>query len=120
MVNRGESTLGEALIKVTKDPDLKEAYFMTPLALTASESPTKFQKTSQEGNYDWSPRPKGKGKGKFQAEQRLWKGLQKQWLQGQARRLELGRPRRLMGVTFASPSTHKDAMASAAAFMFAV
>ena len=75
LVNRGESTLGEALIKVTKDPDLKEAYFTTPLALTASESPTKFQKTSQEGNYDWSPRPKGKGKGKFQQNKGYGKGF---------------------------------------------
>ena len=75
LVNMGESTLGEALIKVTKDPDLKEAYFMTPLALTASEPPTKFQKTSQKGNYDWSPRPKGKGKGKFQQNKGYGKGF---------------------------------------------
>ena len=32
LVNRGEFTLGQALIRVTKDPDLKEAYFTTPFA----------------------------------------------------------------------------------------
>ena len=52
------------MIKVTKDPDLKEAFFTTPLALTASESPNKYQKPNAKGNMDYFTRPKGKGKGK--------------------------------------------------------
>ena len=64
LVNRGEATMAEALIKVTKDPDLKEAFFTTPLALTASESPNKYQKPNAKGNLDYFTRPKGKGKGK--------------------------------------------------------
>ena len=64
------------LIRVTKDPDLKEAYFTTPLALTASESPTKFQKTShQKGKYEWNSKPKGKGKGKFHQNEGFGKGF---------------------------------------------
>eukprot|EP00435_Cladocopium_sp_Y103_P038052 s612_g10.t1 len=62
LVNRGEKTLAEALTSVIKDPDLKEAFFTTPLALTASESPAKYQRTSHKGNHDSNNRFKGKGK----------------------------------------------------------
>ena len=34
LVNKGEKTLAEALEAVTKDAELKESYFTTPLALT--------------------------------------------------------------------------------------
>ena len=74
LVNRGEATLGEALVRVTKDPDLKEAYFTTPLALTTAETPVKYQKTSQKGNNEWTNRQKGKGKGKFQQHKGFGKG----------------------------------------------
>lgn len=74
LVNRGEATLGEALVRVTKDPDLKEAYFTTPLALTTAETPVKFQKTSQKDNNEWTNRPKGKGKGKSQQHKGFGKG----------------------------------------------
>ena len=65
LVNRGEATLGEALARVIKDPDLKEAYFTTPLALTVSESPAKYQKTGPKGHFEPSQRFKGKGRGKY-------------------------------------------------------
>ena len=48
LVNRGEQTLGDALLKVIKDPDLKEAFFTTPLALTASENPKQIPPTVTE------------------------------------------------------------------------
>ena len=73
LVNRGEATLGEALTKVIKDPDLKEAFFTTPLALTTSETPPKFQRAGNKGQAEWQPRQKGKGKGKFNS----YKGFQK-------------------------------------------
>ena len=65
-VNRGESTLGEALLKVIKDPDLKEAFFTTPLALSPGETPSKFQRTASKGFPENNYKHKGKGKGKFQ------------------------------------------------------
>ena len=65
LVNRGEQSLGDALLKVIKDPDLKEAFFTTPLALTASENPNKYHRPSRKGGFEYN-RQKGKGKGKFQ------------------------------------------------------
>eukprot|EP00435_Cladocopium_sp_Y103_P067848 s408_g30.t1 len=64
LVNRGEKTLAEAIVQVTKDPDLKEAFFTTPLALTASETPSKFQKNNNNGNHDFGGKSKGRTKGK--------------------------------------------------------
>ena len=64
LVNRGEETLGSALVKVTKDPDLKEAFFTTPLALTIQETPQKYQKTNNKGgsgNFQGWTQQKGKG-----------------------------------------------------------
>ena len=62
-VQAGERTLAEALNAVTKDPDLKESYFTTPIALSGSagfQRDAKWQKTG-DGRDD-----KGKGKnGKF-------------------------------------------------------
>ena len=75
LVNRGEETLAGALARVIKDPDLKEAYFTTPLALTTTETPNKFQKTYMKGSYEGNFRPKGKGKGKFNNNKGFGKGF---------------------------------------------
>ena len=74
LVNRGEATLAEALGRVIKDPDLKEAFFTTPLALSSVESPQKFQKTFHKGNFDSFRDRKGKGKGKFPQHKGFGKG----------------------------------------------
>ena len=55
LVNRGEKTMAEALEAVTKDSELKEAYFTTPLALTGHE---------QTRNTSYKPFTKDYGKGK--------------------------------------------------------
>jgi len=65
-------TLSEALEAVIRDPDLKEAYFTTPMALRASmpdPQPNKFMRYNSKGGYGsftgkqpFSP-SKGKGKG---------------------------------------------------------
>ena len=81
LVNRSEATLAEAFIRVTKDPDLKEAFFTTPLALTSSEPQQKFPRFNNKGGNgnDNNQRWKGKGKGKFQGKQggKSNKGLSK-------------------------------------------
>ena len=64
LVNRAEATLAEALTRVTKDPDLKEAFFTTPLALTTTETPQKFAKYNSKGHQEGNYKGKGKGKGK--------------------------------------------------------
>ena len=64
LVNRAEATLAEALTRVTKDPDLKEAFFTTPLALTTTETPQKFAKYNSKGHHDGNYKGKGRGKGK--------------------------------------------------------
>jgi hypothetical protein len=64
LVNRGESTLGEALISVTKDPDLKEAYFTTPLARLLLNRPQSFRKLpTRKGTTSGIQNPKESGKG---------------------------------------------------------
>lgn len=64
LVNRAEATLAEALVRVIKDPDLKESFFTTPLALSTAETPQKFFKYKSKGGSDNPQRRKGKGKGK--------------------------------------------------------
>ena len=64
LVNRAEATLAEALTRVTKDQDLKEAFFTTPLALTTTETPQKFAKYNSKGHQEGNYKGKGKGKGK--------------------------------------------------------
>ena len=118
LVNRGEATLGDALVRVTKDPDLKEAYFTTPLALTTAETPVKYQKTSQKGNNEWTNRQKGKGKGKFQQHKGFGKGAKNNASKGKHGDLSLVHKPRTDG-TFALHSTHKDATESVAEYMFA-
>jgi len=64
LVNRGESTLGEALIRVTKDPDLKEAYFTTPLARLLLNRPQSFRKLpTRKGTTSGIQNPRESGKG---------------------------------------------------------
>ena len=65
-------TLAEAMVSVTKDADLKEAYFTTPVALKSAVSdghghPNKFQRFNSKGGFGGKSSPgfsKGKGKGK--------------------------------------------------------
>ena len=64
LVNRAEATLAEALTRVTKDQDLKEAFFTTPLALTTTETPQKFAKYNSKGHQEGNYKGKGKGKGR--------------------------------------------------------
>ena len=67
-----DHTLADSLTSVTKDADLKEAYFTTPVALRASLSeghtnPNKYQRFNSKGNSGGSSTAgfaKGKGKGK--------------------------------------------------------
>ena len=75
LVNRGEATLGDALLRVIKDPDLKEAFFTTPLALSPTETPSKFQHTNNKGASDGYNRQKGKGKGKYNQNNGFGKGF---------------------------------------------
>ena len=65
-------TLSDALKAVIKDPDLKEAYFTTPMALRASmpeAQPNKFLRYNNKGGSgsfsgkQFAPFTKGKGKG---------------------------------------------------------
>eukprot|EP00435_Cladocopium_sp_Y103_P074800 s19_g51.t1 len=87
-------TLADSLIAVTKDSDLKEAYFTTPVALKAASSeqqPNKWSRFNSKGSSGGSfggkhsfnfPKGKSKGKGKSKApsvsDQRL-KGLSLAW-----------------------------------------
>ena len=65
-------TLAEAMVSVTKDADLKEAYFTTPVALKSAVGdsqahPNKFQRFNSKGNFGGKSSQsfaKGKGKGK--------------------------------------------------------
>ena len=61
LVNKGTRTLSQALEDVTKDTELKESYFTTPLALTTSDS---SRSSKQPFRSDSTFRPKGKGHGK--------------------------------------------------------
>ena len=86
-------TLAEALESVVRDPDLKEAYFTTPMALRASmpdPQPNKYFRNSSKGGFGSftgkqtfggykgkGKSPKGKGKGKGM-DPRL-KGLNLSW-----------------------------------------
>ena len=75
LVVRGKATLKQALEQVIKDTELKEAYFITPITLSAPESPTKFQRYNNKGGAQSrgaynnfgnnSPKGKGKTQGKF-------------------------------------------------------
>jgi hypothetical protein len=62
-------TLADALEAVIRDPDLKEAYFTTPMALKASmpePQPFKYQRFNNKGSFggkQFSNFSKGKGKG---------------------------------------------------------
>ena len=62
-------TLADALEAVIRDPDLKEAYFTTPMALKASmpePQPFKYQRFGNKGSFggkQFSTYSKGKGKG---------------------------------------------------------
>eukprot|EP00435_Cladocopium_sp_Y103_P068509 s490_g31.t1 len=84
-------TFADSLIAVTKDADLKEAYFTTPVALRAAATdsqPSKWQRFNSKGSgfsgksSGSSFKGKSKGKGKFkssnQADARL-KGLNLAW-----------------------------------------
>lgn len=65
LVNRGEKTLAEAFESVTKDSELKESYFITPLALTSSESSP--NSTASTSGKSWGHRSfKGGNFGKSQ------------------------------------------------------
>lgn len=75
LVNKGEKTMREALEAVTKDSELKESYFITPLALSSSDTYSSsgstsrnwFQKGSKGTNWQNKGGFKGQGKvkGKF-------------------------------------------------------
>eukprot|EP00435_Cladocopium_sp_Y103_P055965 s367_g18.t1 len=62
-------TLSESLQAVIRDPDLKEAFFTTPMALRASmpdSQPSKYIRYNSKGSFSgkqFSQFPKGKGKG---------------------------------------------------------
>ncbi|CAL1142577.1 unnamed protein product [Cladocopium goreaui] len=60
LVNKGEKTLAEALEAVTKDAELKESYFTTPLALTNHDPARHGGQRSYNNPYD---NKKGKSKG---------------------------------------------------------
>ena len=65
-------TLAEAMVSVTKDADLKEAYFTTPVALKSAVSdghghPNKFQRFNSKGGFGGKSSP-GFSKGKRQRE----------------------------------------------------
>ena len=83
-------SMHDALGQVTKDADLKESFFTTPLVLHAAqsvESPNKFHKGLFKGDYKGGGKDgKGKGKGKFKSKANLPKdvaqklqGLQLAW-----------------------------------------
>ena len=61
--------LADALEAVVRDPDLKEAYFTTPMALRASmpeSQPYKYQRFGNKGSFggkQFTNNTKGKGKG---------------------------------------------------------
>ena len=91
LVTNSGHTLADALAAVIRDPDLKEAYFTTPIALkaaTAQESapPNKWLRlTDKGGKGRWGKDSKGKafgkgakGKGKHGQDQRL-AGLSLAW-----------------------------------------
>jgi len=63
LVNKGEKTLAEALEAVTKDAELKESYFTTPLALTNHDPARHGGQRSFNNTYD-SKKGKSKGFGK--------------------------------------------------------
>ena len=52
LVNKGEKTLAEALEAVTKDAELKESYFTTPLALTNHDPARPGGQRSFNNTYD--------------------------------------------------------------------
>ena len=60
LVNKGEKTLAEALEAVTKDAELKESYFTTPLALTNHDTARHGGQRTFNNTYDGK---KGKSKG---------------------------------------------------------
>ena len=68
LVNNGEATLKQALERVTKDADIKEGYFTTPIALTSSQGSKwrRMNSKGEPGNPTGAGFQKGKGKGKFQ------------------------------------------------------
>lgn len=84
-------TLADSLLAVIRDPDLKEAYFTTPVALKSAmpetQQPYKWQRFNSKGGFNGKQsygftkgkgkQPKGKSKGK-QVDQRL-KGLSLAW-----------------------------------------
>lgn len=70
LVTQQSKTLSEALYMVTKDADLKEAFFTTPIALKAAgaldQQPWKYQKGEHKGDFKGGGKHQGKkggGKG---------------------------------------------------------
>ena len=74
VIEKGEA-LHVALSKFVKDPGLKDGWFTTPLALTPSESPQKYQRTGAEGK--GRGRGRGRGGGGGQGKREALKGKAK-------------------------------------------
>eukprot|EP00435_Cladocopium_sp_Y103_P068426 s272_g31.t1 len=86
-------TLADSLVAVTKDAELKEAYFTTPVALKYAASdgqPNKWQRFNSKGgsssfsgkSFNNSPKGKSKGKGKSKSSNQSdprFKGLNLAW-----------------------------------------
>ena len=64
LVNEDGLTLKAALLAVTKDTEMKEVHFVTPLTLTAFPMPSKWTRRTDKGDKGGKGDPKGGRKGK--------------------------------------------------------
>ena len=78
-----DKTLQEALLAVTKDSELKEVHFVTPLTLTSMPMPSKWTRRGEKGEKGGKGKDhkggKGKGKQGKGEEKGAFRGLQLVW-----------------------------------------
>ena len=83
LVNEEGQTLQAALLSVTRDTELKEVHFVTPLSLTAFPMPSKWSRRGEKGEKGGKGKDskggKGKGKQGKGEEKGALRGLQLAW-----------------------------------------
>ena len=83
LINEEGQTLQAALLSVTRDTELKEVHFVTPLTLTAFPMPSKWSRRGEKGEKGGKGKDskggKGKGKQGKGEEKGALRGLQLAW-----------------------------------------
>ena len=83
LINEEGQTLQAALLSVTRDTELKEVHFVTPLTLTAFPMPSKWSRRGEKGEKGGKGKDskggKGKGKQGKGEEKGAFRGLQLAW-----------------------------------------